>query len=105
MENQRSERRTSKKKKKNWIPFIALFLVVYIFLQMYLVNANGVDTVRAAEGYINNSIISQGIVCRDEIVLKNTSGGVVDYIMANGKEHHRAICWHRFIHSIQTWKR
>lgn len=85
MENQNSNRRTTKKKKKNWIPVIAAFLGVYIFLQMYLVNANGVDTVRAAEGYINDSIVSQGIVCRDEIVLTNNSGGVVDYIMENGE--------------------
>ncbi len=85
MENQRSEKHTSKSKKKNWIPFIALFLAVYIFLQMYLVNANGVDTVRAAEGYINDSIISQGIVCREEKVLTDNSGGVVDYIMDNGE--------------------
>lgn len=84
MDNQTTEIRTKKRKKKNWIPVIAVFLAVYIFLQMYLMNANGVDTVKATEGYINNSIISQGIICRDEVVLTQGSDGVVDYIMDNG---------------------
>lgn len=85
MDNQTTERRPKRRKKKNWIPFMLLFLAVYVFLQMYLMNANGVDTVRAAEGYINDSIISQGIVCREEVVLTQNTGGVVDYLAENGE--------------------
>jgi len=41
--------------------------------------------VKAAEGYINDSIISQGIVCREEVVLTQNTGGVVDYLVKNGE--------------------
>lgn len=85
MDNQTTERRLTRRKKKNWLPFIALFLGGYVFVQMYLMNANGVDTVKAQEGYINDSIISQGIVCREENVLVQNTGGVVDYLTENGE--------------------
>ncbi|MBR4036505.1 MAG: hypothetical protein IKJ05_07235 [Oscillospiraceae bacterium] len=85
MDNQTYERRPKRRKKKNWIPVIALLLAVYIFVQMYLMNANGVDTVKATEGYINDSIIAQGIVCREEVVLTYNSGGIVDYLAENGE--------------------
>lgn len=85
MDNQTTERRPTRRKKKNWLPFIALFLCGYVFVQMYLMNANGVDTVKAQEGYINDSIISQGIVCREENVLVQNTGGVVDYLTENGE--------------------
>jgi|GEM_PF-1537481 len=85
MEEQTTERRQPRRKKKNWIPLIALFLGVYVFLQMYLMNANGVDTVKALEGYINDSVVSQGIVCREESVLTHNTGGVVDYLVDNGE--------------------
>ena len=85
MDNQTTERRPTRRKKKNWLPFIALFLGGYVFVQMYLMNANGVDTVKAQEGYINDSIISQGIVCREENVLVQNTGGVVDYLTENGE--------------------
>ena len=85
MDEQTTQRRQTRRKKKNWIPLIALFLGVYVFLQMYLMNANGVDTVKALEGYINDSVITQGIVCREENVLTQNSGGVVDYLTENGE--------------------
>ncbi|MBR5806198.1 MAG: hypothetical protein IKY30_05455 [Oscillospiraceae bacterium] len=85
MDNQTTERRPTRRKKKNWLPFIALFLCGYVFVQIYLMNANGVDTVKAQEGYINDSIISQGIVCREENVLVQNTGGVVDYLTENGE--------------------
>lgn len=85
MENQTTERRQSKRHRKNWIPIVFFLLAVYIFVQAYLMNANGVDTVRAMEGYINDSVISQGIVCREETVLCHNSSGVVDYLTEDGE--------------------
>lgn len=79
------DRRPVRRRKKNWIPVLITVLAVYVFVQLYLMNANGVDTVKAAEGYINDSIISQGIVCREEVVLTQNTGGVVDYLVKNGE--------------------
>lgn len=73
-----------KKRKKGWIPFVVL-VFIYVFRQAYLINANSVDTVKAAEGYINNSIISQGIICREETVLSFSGNGAIDYLAENGE--------------------
>ncbi len=62
-----------------------LFVGLYTFRQAYLINANGIDTIKAAEGYINDSIISQGIICRQETVLTRSGGGVVDYLARDGE--------------------
>ena len=85
MDNQTYERRPAKRRSKKGIFIVLLFLAVYVFLQMYLVNANGVDTIKASEGYINDSIITQGIVCREEVILTQNSGGVVDYLLSDGE--------------------
>ena len=85
MNIQENERRPKKKKNYKGLFFAFVFLCVYIFLQMYLVNANKVTTIKATEGYINDSIISQGIVCREESILFNTAGGVVDYLVNDGE--------------------
>ena len=85
MNIQENERRPKKKKNYKGLFLAFVFLGVYIFLQMYLVNANKVTTIKATEGYINDSIISQGIVCREESILFNTAGGVVDYLVNDGE--------------------
>ncbi|MBQ3008608.1 MAG: hypothetical protein IJD80_03365 [Oscillospiraceae bacterium] len=86
MENDVYRGKPERKRRINWLPLIfILFIGLYAFLQAYLMNANGVDTVKAAEGYINDSIISQGIICREEIVLTRTSTGVVDYLVEDGE--------------------
>ncbi len=84
-----------RRKRINWMPLILLlFFVCYLSIQIYLMNANSVDTVRATEGYINDSIIAQGIICRQETVLTRNEGGVVDYLAENGERvsggHHLA---------------
>jgi len=84
-----------RRKKVNWLPLLLLvFFGCYLSLQIYLMNANSVDTVRATEGYINDSIIAQGIICRQETVLTRSEGGVVDYLAENGERvsggHHLA---------------
>ncbi|MBQ8603691.1 MAG: hypothetical protein IJ410_02450 [Oscillospiraceae bacterium] len=84
-----------RRKKINWTPVIIRILFgCYLSLQIYLMNANSVDTVKATEGYINNSIITQGIICRQEIVLTRGEGGVIDYLAEDGervsKGHHLA---------------
>lgn len=84
-----------RRKKINWMPLLLLVLFgCYLSLQIYFMNANNVDTVKASEGYINDSIITQGIICRQETVLNRNEGGVVDYLAENGervsKGHHLA---------------
>ncbi|MBR5521632.1 MAG: hypothetical protein IKU54_06515 [Oscillospiraceae bacterium] len=75
-----------KRKKINWMNIILLVLFgCYLSMQIYLINANSIDTVKAGEGYINDSIITQGIVCREESVLVRGQGGVVDYLAENGE--------------------
>lgn len=85
MDNQIFDQRQNRRKKINWWPFIGLLLLCYAFLQIYLMNTNAVDTVKAVEGYINDSIISQGIVCRNEVVLTMQSQGAVDYLVDDGE--------------------
>ncbi len=85
MDNQKIENKYKKRKKANILQLIFFLIAIYIFLQAYLINANKVDFVKASEGYINDSIISQGIVCRDEILLTNNSNGVVDYLIKDGE--------------------
>ena len=77
------------------MPVIALlFFGCYLSVQLYLMNANSVDTVKATEGYINDSIIAQGIICRQETVLYKNGDGFVDYLTENGERvsggHHLA---------------
>lgn len=85
MDQQINEKNTKKQYKYNGILVVILFFAVYIFLQTYLVNANSIDTVKAMEGYINDSVIVQGIICREETVLTQNSGGVVDYLVSDGE--------------------
>ena len=82
-------------KKINIMPVIALlFFGCYLSVQLYLMNANSIDTVKATEGYINDSIIAQGIICRQETVLYKNGDGFVDYLTENGERvsggHHLA---------------
>lgn len=85
MNKEVSENKYKKRKKGNTFFIVVCFLLTYIFLQMYLVNSNKVDTVKALHGYINDSIICQGIVAREEKVLEKSSAGAVDYLIQNGE--------------------
>lgn len=85
MDNQKIENSYKIRKKSTILPLIFFLIGMYVFLQVYLMNANKVDVVKATEGYINDSIISQGIVCREEIVLTKSSSGVVDYLIKDGE--------------------
>ncbi len=83
--------RTSRKDEKlliqriNFIPLILLLIVLYIVLQVYMMRFRGVDTIKAVEGYMNDSVISQGIVCRNELILRKNSGGYVYYLAESGE--------------------
>ena len=85
MDNQEYEGKNKKIFNSNRVLFVFLLLGAYVFLQMYLVNVNSVDIVKAGEGYINDSIITQGIICREEVVLTQNSQGVVDYLVNDGE--------------------
>ena len=85
MDRQTKEKQINKRYKYNGLLVLALFFAIYVFLQTYLVNANSVDTIKAVEGYINDSIIVQGVVCREETILTQSSGGVVDYLVKDGE--------------------
>ena len=85
MDNQKTRSKYKKRKTGNTILTVIVLGAIYIFLQMYLMNNNKVDTVKAGLGYINDSIISQGIVCREEVVLTKDIDGVVDYVVEDGK--------------------
>ena len=86
MESQKtSERPARRKKKTNWLPFIAAGILLYTALQIYLMNTNSVDTVKAVEGYINDSIIAPAVVCRDEQILTGNIQGSLDYQVSDGQ--------------------
>ncbi len=84
MENEVYRAKPEKKRKFRWLLPAVLLIGIYAFLQAYLINANGIDTVKAVEGYINDSIVSQGIICREEKVLVQSGAGVIDYIVGDG---------------------
>lgn len=80
MENNKPVR----KRRKRLPTLLIVFLVIYIFLQLYLVKANKIETVKANEGYINDSILTNGIVCREEVVLNKPINGIIHYIVEDG---------------------
>lgn len=77
----------TRKRKKNifWPVFIGVCLLIYIVIQWYLINRNKIETVKAAEGYINDSIMSVGVICREETVIDNYSDGHYYYKVDNGQ--------------------
>ena len=77
--------RKTRKKRRNYLPLIGLMVVAYAVLQVYLVQNSRVEIVKALEGYINDSVISTGIVCREEMVLTNTFDGVLSYQLEEGE--------------------
>lgn len=79
-----AERRKRKKNTAFYI-LIALALLVYFVVQWYLINRNKIETVKANEGFINDSILSTGIVCRQESVMDNVSDGYFYYSVENGQ--------------------
>lgn len=76
-----------KKRKKNKILpiLISVFLLVYFVLQAYLMNSNKIETVKATEGFINDSILSSGIICREETILSEQIDGTINYNVENGQ--------------------
>ena len=85
MDNNLQQTPSKRKKRLRFYHIFIVFLLCYIFLQAYLVKSNNVETVKAADGYINDSIIAQGIICRDEVVLSQSINGVVDYLVPEGQ--------------------
>ncbi|MEG0021173.1 MAG: HlyD family efflux transporter periplasmic adaptor subunit, partial [Oscillospiraceae bacterium] len=81
------ERTDRKKKKKSRFMSILIFflLICYFIMQGYLINRNKIETVKATEGFINDSILSSGIVCRDEVILTDQFDGAVNYHINDGQ--------------------
>lgn len=81
------QQRPKRKRKRNilWPILAVVCLLIYIVIQWYLINRNKIETVKATEGYINDSIMSVGIVCRDEIILQDVSSGYYYYSVDNGE--------------------
>ena len=79
MVNNMAERR--KKRKKNlFFPLLtAALLLVFFAVQWYLINRNKIETIKANEGYINDSILSTGIICREETIMDSYSDGYIYY--------------------------
>lgn len=84
MVNNMAERR--KKRKKNlFFPLLtAALLLVFFAVQWYLINRNKIETIKANEGYINDSILSTGIICREETIMDSYSDGYIYYNVENG---------------------
>lgn len=59
--------------------------MIYFVMQWYLINRNKIETVKAAEGYINDSIMSVGMICREETIVSDTSAGYYYYNVENGQ--------------------
>ncbi|MEG3030517.1 MAG: HlyD family efflux transporter periplasmic adaptor subunit [Oscillospiraceae bacterium] len=64
---------------------IFFLLICYFIMQGYLINRNKIETVKATEGFINDSILSSGIVCRDEVILTDQFDGAVNYHINDGQ--------------------
>ena len=80
-----TEQRKRKKKKKILPVLIVVTLLIYFVAQWYLINRNKIETVKANEGYINDSILSLGIVCREETIISNIADGYFYYNAENGQ--------------------
>lgn len=80
-----TEQRKRKKKKKFLPILIVATLLIYFVAQWYLINRNKIETVKANEGYINDSILSLGIVCREETIIDNVVDGYFYYNAENGQ--------------------
>ena len=80
------QHRTKRKRKRNifWPILISICLLIYVGMQWYLINRNKIETVKASEGFINDSIMSMGIICRDETILQHTQTGHYYYAVENG---------------------
>ncbi|MEG1049309.1 MAG: HlyD family efflux transporter periplasmic adaptor subunit [Oscillospiraceae bacterium] len=75
-----------KKKKHRYTPIlIFLLLILYFIIQGYLINRNKIETVKATEGFINDSILSSGIICREEVILTDQFEGAVNYHIDDGQ--------------------
>ena len=75
-----------RKKKNRFLPVLTvLVLLIYFVAQWYLINRNKIETVKANEGYINDSILTMGIVCREEIIINNVADGYFYYNVDNGQ--------------------
>ena len=75
-----------RKKKKNVFPILMVFaLLIYFVVQWYLINRNKIETVKANEGFINDSILTTGIVCREETIIENVQDGYFYYNVENGQ--------------------
>ena len=74
-----------RKKRINFFPvLIVVLLSVYFVAQWYLINRNKIETVKANEGFINDSILTMGIICREETVISNVQDGYFYYNVENG---------------------
>ncbi|MBR2027710.1 MAG: hypothetical protein IKA10_01810 [Oscillospiraceae bacterium] len=80
-----TEYKKHKKKKKFFPVLIVSVLLMYFVAQWYLINRNKIETVKANEGYINDSILSTGIVCREETIIENVADGYFYYNADNGQ--------------------
>lgn len=82
-----AEQEKKRKKRINFstVLFFIVLIGIYVIAQWYLINRNKIETIKATEGFINDSIVSKGIVCRNETVLTNTSDGFVYYNVENGQ--------------------
>lgn len=80
------QHRTKRKRKRNifWPILISICLLIYFAMQWYLINRNKIETVKATEGFINDSIMSMGIICRDETIMQEVSAGNYYYAVENG---------------------
>lgn len=75
-----------RKKKNNFLPvLIVTALLIYFVAQWYLINRNKIETVKANEGFINDSILTVGIVCREETAIDNVADGYFYYNAENGQ--------------------
>ncbi|MBE6878903.1 MAG: hypothetical protein E7488_07055 [Ruminococcaceae bacterium] len=79
-----TEKRKRKKHNMFFPVLTVVLLLVFFVMQWYLINRNKIETVKANEGYINDSIISMGIICRDEIVMESDTDGYFYYNVKNG---------------------
>jgi len=78
---------TAKKSRISYTYCIAAFVLVYLFAQLLIFfNRDTTNYVVAKQGKIVETFSTQGVIIRDEQLVKSTSSGIVQYYYSGGKE-------------------
>lgn len=80
-------KKTSKQGQVVMTYLVVLAVFVYLLGQFYnFLSKDNTNYIVASQGEINETIAMQGVVVRDEMLVKATNSGIIQYYYAGGKE-------------------